>query len=352
MYKWWYRRILIMILILTTVISCGFGMKKMDAKVEKRSISNQISKSVYLGGMPIGLYMETDGVMVLGTEVMEDLNGTKIEPGKNIVKDGDYILRMNGNEIEDKKELIQEVNKLEDNKVILGIRRDGQEFDVKMECVEVARSKFKLGIWVKDNAQGLGTLTYIANDGSFGALGHGIHDTETGDLIEIKSGMVYLTKIIGITKGKKGEPGGLEGIIFYNKSNRKGIIKRNTENGIYGIVDDISKLTEQSEAVPICQKKDIELGNAKIRCTIGTEIEEFDIRIKNVDYYTKNVNKGIVIEITDPRLLDKTGGIVQGMSGSPIIQDGKIIGAVTHVLVNDPTRGYGIFIENMLDAAG
>lgn len=354
MRKWWYRRVLISILILATILGTGFSVKEIQANEDNQLVSKgTVEKNMVIpGGMAIGIYMETDGVLVLDTDSITCVDGQKYEPAKNIVKAGDYILGINGENITKKKELVQAVNQLKTPQVVLKIRRDMETIDVKIKCVEVKENSYKLGLWVKDSIQGLGTVTYLKADGTFGALGHGIHDTDTEDLLEIKKGSVYETSIIGIQKGQRGTPGGLEGIIIYNKHNKIGVISNNTENGIYGKMTEMEQVLKNQEPLEICEKKDIKLGKATIRSTIEGEIKEYDILIKNIDSYTANVNKGIIIEITDKELLAQTGGIVQGMSGSPIIQNGKIVGAVTHVLVNDPTRGYGIFIEEMLESAG
>lgn len=330
----------------------GFGVQKKQEEEENQQVSTQSidSEMVILGGAPIGIYMEMDGVLVLATECIECVDGNQYEPAKNLVKSGDYIVGMNGETISNKKELVQAVSKLQSSEVILSLRRDEEYIDVKMQSVEVGNNKYKLGIWVKDNVQGLGTLTYVTTSGEFGALGHGIHDADTEELLEISEGTVYETSIIGVQKGQKGEPGGLEGVIIYNSYNILGMIEKNTDNGIYGTLENIDKILDEQELVEVCKKDDIKIGDATIRCTVDGKIREYDIKIKNVDYYTGNVNKGIIIEIVDEELLELTGGIVQGMSGSPILQNGKIVGAVTHVLVNDPTRGYGIFIEDMLES--
>lgn len=339
-----------MLLVLTTVLSTGFGVKQLQAKADERQVStNTVDKTMLIpGGMAIGIYMETDGVLVLATDSIEDANGNVYEPAKNLIKTGDYIVGINGEKIDSKKELVQAVGKLQSADVILSVRREEEVIDVKMKSVEVKNDEYKLGIWVKDNIQGLGTVTYLTTDNEFGALGHGIHDSDTDELLEISNGASYKTSIVGVTKSVRGEPGGLEGIIIYNRYNEIGTIDENTENGIYGTMKETAQLATNENLMEVCEKQDIELGKATIRCTVNNTVGEYDIKIKNVDYYTANVNKGIIIEIVDEELLEMTGGIVQGMSGSPIIQNGKIVGAVTHVLVNDPTRGYGIFIEDML----
>ena len=350
MRRWWYRRRFIIVLVLTSVLGTGFQIEQMQENVENQEVSTRSSNEEYLipGGMPIGIYMEMDGVLVLATDCIECVDGNSYEPAKNLVKTGDYIVGMNGEKIHNKKELVQAVNKLESEGVVLTLRRENEYIDVKVKSVEVENRKFKLGIWVKDNIQGLGTLTYLTTDNQFGALGHGIHDSDTEELIEIDGGTVYETTIVGVQKGKKGEPGGLEGVIIYNRYNELGSIEENTENGIYGTINSVKSLVKEQELMKVCGKDEVKLGPATIRCTVDGIVEEYDIKIKNVDQYTADENKAIIIEIVDKELLKATGGIVQGMSGSPIIQDGKIVGAVTLVLVNDPPRGNGKYIEDML----
>ena len=343
-----------MFLVLVTILETGFSVEKLNTEFKEEQVSagNVSNTAVILGGMPIGIYMKTEGVLVLGTDKIENCEGISCEPAKNIVKAGDYIVGMNGLEIESKNELIKAVERLKSPEVILTIRRAGEVIQLKINAVRINDDNFKLGIWVKDSTQGLGTITYLTQDGRFGALGHGIYDSEKASLLEMKSGKLYNIDLIGITKGKKGTPGGIEGVIFYNTRNYLGNVEKNSSRGIYGTVENVEKFTTDPEIISIAKKKEIKLGEATIRCTIEDCVEEYCVEIEQIDYFPMEENKGMIIRITDERLLEKTGGIVQGMSGSPIIQDGKLVGAVTHVLVNDPTRGYGIFIENMLDAAG
>ena len=348
--RWrWYRRVLVLLAVMATL---GGTFLYIDtvARKERQEVNKATLDDVRLipGGMPIGIYMEVDGILVLDTEALEDINGNVCEPSKNIIKKGDYITSINDKRVEDKDDLIREVGLLEQPGVVLGIRREDECFEISFKAVEVEDEEYKLGIWVRDNVQGLGTVTYITEDNEFGALGHGIHDIDTDKLLTIKGGNVYEINIVGIQKGKRGEPGGMEGVIVYNRRNILGNIVRNTENGIYGTIEKKEKLIKDEELLEICSKKDIKLGDAVIRSAITGEVKEYEIKIISVDYFARNENKRIMIEIVDEELLELTGGIVQGMSGSPIIQDGKLVGAVTHVLVNDPTRGYGIFIENMI----
>lgn len=208
--------------------------------------------------------------------------------------------------------------------------------------------EWKLGIWIRDNAQGIGTMTYEDADDTFGALGHGINDVDTSILMNLEEGVLYRTEIVGITRGAGGAPGELTGYIEYDSDNVIGEITENTVAGIFGVCDHTLLENTTFEPVPIALKQEIELGPAKIICSVSGEPEFYDVEIVEVNQEHENVNRGIVIRVVDEKLLMLTGGIIQGMSGSPIIQNGKLVGAVTHVLVNDSTKGYGIFIEEML----
>ncbi len=218
-----------------------------------------------------------------------------------------------------------------------------------MKPVRQNARECKLGIWVRDNAQGLGTVTFLNTNSQFGALGHGIHDVDTNTLLDIHAGTVYETSIRDIQKGQDGTPGGMEGIIVYNNYNVLGSITLNTDCGIFGTIDRIDALFADQTPIETAVKEEIVEGPAVIRCAVEGTVKDYEIRVTKIDKNTSEVNKGIVIEVTDDRLLSVTGGIVQGMSGSPIIQNGKLIGAVTHVFVHDATKGYGIFIENMMN---
>lgn len=306
---------------------------------------------VLLGGMPVGIYLETNGVMVIGTQGIEDMDGIKQEPAAHIVKSGDYITAINQTPIENKKNLLSAINDLDDSEVVLHLRRNSKQIDVKIHPVKTTDGSYKLGIWVRDNMQGLGTVTYMDEDHHFAALGHGIHDIDTNTLLEIQEGILYKTNIKSISKGKVGSPGSMEGIIIYSSFNELGNISRNNETGIYGTIKKTEEMFENQVPIQIASKDEIEIGKATIRCKVTDKIEDYHINIIDIDYSGHEINKGMIIEITDSKLLDITGGIVQGMSGSPIIQNGKLIGAVTHVFIKDSTKGYGIFIENMLESS-
>lgn len=300
-------------------------------------------------GMPIGIYMQTDGIMVIGTSTVIRQDGVEEEPAKDIVRAGDYILAYNGAEIHEKEELLQMVENGGGEDAVLTIRRDGEVMDLRIKPVSASPGEYKLGIWVRDDTQGIGTMTYIDEDGNFGALGHGISDIDTGKLVAISDGELYQTQIRSIIKGESGNPGSLAGVICYGKEADCGDISSNTQCGIFGTVTEEFFADAAQEWVEVGAKEDVHAGDAVIRTTFDGVQKDYAITILEVNASQKGDNKEIILQVTDPELLEKTGGIVQGMSGSPILQDGKLIGAVTHVLVQDSTKGYGIFIEDMME---
>ena len=303
-------------------------------------------------GVPVGIYLKSDGVMVIGTGKITDASGQEREPAYGILKSGDYIEAVDGTPLESKEQLIEAVNQAGAGgagSVALKIRRDGKEMDVDMDAVEADDGTYKLGAWVRDDTQGIGTMTYLDLNGKFGALGHGISDSDTGEVVSIEGGALYETQIMGIEKGEPGKPGVMSGVIYYGPSSQLGTVAANTEEGIFGTAGEELKKRITSQALPIGYRQDVHPGDAFLRSSISGEVKDYKIEIQKVDYSTSHKNKGMVIRVTDEELLALTGGIVQGMSGSPIVQDGKLVGAVTHVFVQDSTRGYGIFIENMLN---
>lgn len=311
-------------------------------------------KMLVPAGVPIGIYVKTDGILVIAQGDFEGMDHTRKEPAKHLLQAGDYILKADEQEVASKADFTKKISESGGRDMVLTIRREEEIFDIKVHPEQNVNGEYKLGIWIRDNAQGVGTMTYLDEDASFGALGHGINDTDTALLMEVKGGSLYKTEIIAIKKGQGGTPGELTGVIDYNLSNKIGTIDTNSVEGIFGTVDLKGADAVSREAMPIGLKQDVEPGKAQILCCVdGEKIpKSYDVNIKAVHLDHDNINRGIELEVTDAALLEQTGGIVQGMSGSPILQNGKIVGAVTHVLVNDPTRGYGIFIENMLETAG
>lgn len=305
--------------------------------------------SVFASGMQVGIYTKMDGVLVIGIGEVPITGGSEAKPAENLVKKGDYIVSLNGIEIDEKEELASLIDEYGAEQENLGIMRNGEYIEVLTEPVKSAEDTYMLGIWVRDDLAGIGTLTYYTKDGNFGALGHPVSDGDTGEVIDMEEGDLYETTIIGIQKGESGSPGELSGIINYSKGHRIGTIEENTGIGIYGVLDGNLDTMPVVNSYEAAYKQEIQLGKATILSGFTGTVESYEIEIKSLDYSGREANKGILFEVTDPELLELTGGIVQGMSGSPILQNGKIIGAVTHVLVSDPTSGYGIFIENMLE---
>ena len=300
-------------------------------------------------GVPVGIYMESEGVLVIGVGEFQGYDGQMLSPAKHILQSGDYIRKLNGETISDKETFIQGIEDSEGKEQIVTVERRGELIDLQVKPYKDRNGFYKIGVWVRDSTQGVGTMTYIDGNGNFGALGHGINDVDTSALMDMYDGTLYRTEIISIEKGTSGNPGEMTGMIVYSDDNILGDISYNGTEGIFGTINDraLDMITE--EPIPIGLKQEIEKGDAQILCTVDGEPRYYDIKITGVHLDHDNINRGIELTVTDERLLSITGGIVQGMSGAPIIQNGKIIGAVTHVLVQDSTKGYGIFIENMIE---
>ena len=305
-------------------------------------------QEVLVSGSPVGIYMETKGVLVIDSGEITDREGIRRTPAEHIIQSGDYICEIDGKVLTGKRQLMQLVRENQGEPMELQVIRHQETIKLEMTPVETEDGSYKLGIWVRDNIQGIGTLTYVEPDGTFGALGHGISDTDTGERLEISDGDLYRADILSIRKGTAGTPGELRGVINYREENRIGTICGNSQYGIRGQMEP-GKYTESMKKIPTGLKQEIQTGKAEIRCDIGDGIREYQCEILEIDSNARDTNKCFVLRITDDGLLSRTGGIVQGMSGSPVLQNGKLIGAITHVFVNDPTKGYGIFIENMME---
>lgn len=314
-----------------------------DVKVKNTTLDD-----VYVSGDAVGIYMQTKGVLIIDTGEIRLENGETEDPARNIVKPGDYIVAFDQDEIRCKQDLMDDLAELSEKSVTIKVRRGEKTIPLTVDPVKDENGKYKLGIWVRDDTQGIGTLTYVDQDGRYGALGHGISDVDTGELLNIADGDLYNAQILGIRKGERGNPGELSGLIRYEEKNILGNISENSKNGIFGTMK-----AEQMEAltlkkIPVGYKQDMKTGPASILCCTDGEVKEYDAEITRIDMNHEDSNKSFVIQVTDRELLEKTGGIVQGMSGSPVLQSGKLFGAVTHVFVQDSTGGYGIFIENMM----
>lgn len=307
--------------------------------------------TVIAGGNVIGMKLNTEGLVVVSLENFTTRDYTKAKPyeGKNIQR-GDMIVSINDKKIDSIDSFINELQVIKGNAVVLEIMRNNNKFKETFNA-EVDRNdgKYKLGLWVKNVTSGVGTVTYInPENNEFGALGHGINDIDESNLLKINGGRAYDAIVLSVNKGKKGNPGEIRGAM--SEDNLYAEITKNTRCGIFGVLEEGANISDKQYEIGL--KNEVVSGEATILCTVeGKDCDEYKIRIEKVNYNNELDSKDMVIKITDKRLLDKTGGIVQGMSGSPIIQNGKLVGAVTHVLINDPTRGYGIFIENMLEDA-
>ena len=297
-----------------------------------------------------GLKLYTNGVLVVGMSEIEGKDNKKYKPYENSqIQEGDTIIQINENIINSTQDLIDEVNNSKGENVNIKYIHEEETKECSIEPVQSYDNQYKLGLWVRDSAAGVGTVTfYEPETKSFGALGHGITDIDTQQLINIASGEFVTTRILDIEKGEEGIPGRIQGTVE-NQANI-GTIYKNTKFGIYGIVDNLSSLNiDTSKKMELALRDEIKIGKATILCSLDNRnIQEYEIEIEKIFKENNYDNKSMKIKITDKKLIEKTGGIIQGMSGSPIIQNGKFVGAVTHVLVNDPTQGYGIFGDIML----
>lgn len=320
-----------------------FSIKKVSVEV--------INPEHYIPvGQMVGVTVTTDGVLVLGTGTFINYEGKKESPSKNLLFSGDYIKKINNKGIKNKEQLIKEINSSKGEEILIEIDRKGSILQLYLTPKKTSiPEEYKLGVWVRDDTQGIGTLTYVnIEENSFGALGHGITDIDTGQLIKLSKGTIVTSLVTNITKGADGTPGEISGIIIESEENTVAKIKKNCQNGIFGELTKIGKREfSKDKALPLGFKYDVKLGKAFIRSDINGQIKDYEIIIEKV-FLNDETNKGIIIKVTDSDLLNLTNGIIQGMSGSPIIQDGKLIGAVTHVFVQDSTKGYGTFIENMI----
>lgn len=293
-------------------------------------------------GKAIGIKIHTEGVMLIKLASVES-GGKIFTPAKDSgLQSGDLITKINSQPITNSDHFSSVVNALEGETFEVEYVRDGETKNTFLQAV-LSDEGYKIGAWIRDSSAGIGTLTFIKSDGSFAALGHGISDIDTGELLSVSQGSITDCSICSVTPGQKGSPGELKGVL---SNNDMGVIMKNSNTGIYG---KCTPAEENYTAIKAASRFEVKTGAAAILCTTESEqVQEYGIEIEKI-MTNSNDEKGMIIKVTDEKLLEKTGGIVQGMSGSPIIQDGKLVGAVTHVFINDPTRGYGIFIENMLD---
>lgn len=301
-------------------------------------------------GSVAGVKLYTNGVLVVGMSEIEGQDKKMYKPYEESgIKEGDTIVSINQVQINSTDELIKAVNNSKGEDLKVKYLHDEKTLECSIKPVKTGEKDYKIGLWVRDSAAGVGTVTFYNQDtNKFAALGHGILDIDTEKLINISSGEFVTTNILKIEKGEKGNPGRIQGTL--EKQKEIGKINQNTGFGIYGQVEDISSLNiDKSKEMEVALRDEIQTGKAEILCSLENgKIDKYEIEIKKIYKDNNYDNKSMRIKITDQRLIDKTGGIIQGMSGSPIIQNGKFVGAVTHVIVNDPLEGYAVFGDIMI----
>ena len=350
---------------LTIVFVCMFSIKDASMiaqvsytefstakEVALSGVTNTVAakpQTVILGGQVLGYTFTTNGVLVVSSNYSTRGSSLSELKEKNLIS-GDIILSINNKEINSSNEITEIINEIGENGEMAEITflRKGKKLKTHIQPVyDIFADCYKIGVWIKDQMSGVGTVTFIKQDGSYGALGHPITDSATGEQLEVNKGKVYDCNIIGITKSQYGIPGELRGVI--SRKEQLGTVNKNTDYGIYGNME-LSELNLlDSEIIEVGGKASIKPGKAEIFCALdGEKVESYDIEIIKTNYQAVSNDKSLVFKVTDKDLIDKTGGIVQGMSGSPIVQDGKLVGAVTHVFVNDSTKGFGIYIDWML----
>lgn len=331
--------------LVTLTVSADRGLPVLQGEVKARipelfEVKQEASvnyRKYQVGGDPFGVRLFGGGIVVVGIS-----DGDCPAKAAGIEK-RDIVRCVGGTEVQTVEELTAAIEASDGKPITLTIDRGGEERQVTLTPVKDEKGHYRIGIWIRDNAAGIGTMTFLDPDtGAFGGLGHGICDGNTGELLPLTRGAVLPAEISEIVRGAEGTPGELRGTLGGEKV---GTILKNTDKGVFGV---LAHIPQTGEVLEVGSRASVRTGAATLRCSLGGE-GMHDYRIELSDIARDNCGvKCFAIHVTDPALIEKTGGIVQGMSGSPIIQDGKLIGAVTHVLIGDPTRGYGIFLENML----
>ena len=310
----------------------------------------QVGDQVIPLGRAVGIKLFSDGVLVVGLSSLDTPEGPA-SPGKTSgLKAGDVITHMDGSEVDTIEEVQDHLAQHPGEKVTLQVQRGEESLQLAAQAVKTTAGAYQLGVWLRDSMAGIGTMTfYDPSSGVFAALGHGINDTDTAKLMPLETGSIMGAVVSDVKKGAAGAPGELHG--DFDLTADLGTLYANTEQGIFGYLED-GALTQGLTPVEVAARDEIQTGTATILSNIaGDTVEEYEVEITHLYPESEGESRNLMLQVTDPRLLEATGGIVQGMSGSPILQNGKLVGAVTHVLVNDPTRGYGILAENMVETA-
>lgn len=326
------------------------AMLQLSAQTAETGGGSQESRMVIPLGKAVGIKLFSDGVLVVGLSPVETDEGA-CYPGRDSgLKTGDLITHIDGEEVDTIEEIQQAVAQRAGEPLAIQAVRGQQQLQLTVSPVENSQGVYQLGVWLRDSMAGIGTMTFYDPDSQmFAALGHGINDVDTAMLMPLESGSIMPATVADVKKGTSGQPGELHG--EFDLTTDLGTLYANTSRGIFGHLAQ-QALVQDLQPVPVAQEDEVQVGEAEIRSNIrGDQVETFSIRITRVSD-TGDGTRSLMLEVTDPELLESTGGIVQGMSGSPILQNGKLVGAVTHVLVNDPTRGYGILAQDMLEQAG
>ena len=344
--------------LMLALLLSGDGLRAMATQPDQPSVQAvavlgqgaETGRKVVPLGRAVGIKLFSDGVLVVGMSELETGTGP-VSPGQICgLKTGDVITHVNGQEV-DTIEQVQTILK-EDGEEPLTLRacRSGKVLQLSAQAVANDQGKYQLGVWLRDSMAGIGTMTFYDPDSCmFAALGHGINDVDTAQLMPLETGNIMYAAVSDVKRGCSGDPGELHGNFDVNRD--LGTLYANTERGIFGTLTS-GDFEDMGQPMEVASREEVKAGPAAILSNVaGEDVREYDVEITHVYPPSAGETRSLMVKVTDPELLERTGGIVQGMSGSPIIQNRKIVGAVTHVLVNDPTRGYGIFIENMLEMA-
>lgn len=332
------------------LLSGFWGENEPDFYMGKVRASASDLNTVYLGGNILGYDFNTDGVYVVSTSSVLTENGFLNTFSKKEIVAGDIVKKVNGQDVFSGKDIdaILQNDENECKTAKIEAIRKGKNFSVEIKpAYDVVAQKYKLGLWVKNSLSGVGTVTYIKKDGRFGALGHPIAISGTKDVLGVKSGNVYDCSVLGVKPASYGKTGEVLGAIA--RKNCFGTLDKNCEYGVFGNMSQRYMLENEQSEIPVANRREVKTGKAQIFCALnGKDVKAYDIEIIKTNYQSVSSDKSLVFKLVDKALINTTGGIVQGMSGSPIVQNGKLVGAVTHVFINDATKGFGVYIEWML----
>lgn len=334
------------------VILINYIMSFLVLNKEKSSsnVNSGFTQRVDIIGRCIGLKLYTKGVLVIGMNEVSSIDGKKVKPYENTgIEIGDMIQEMNGKKINNASDVSNIIKESNGNEISIKYLRENDEIYTTIKPVKTSSNDFLIGLWIRDAASGIGTLTFYDEENNyFAALGHGINDIDTGKLVNISNGELVKCKIISIVKARDGVVGEIRGTI--DDGEKIGNINKNSDIGIYGSEINSEFVNKYKiKQVDVANRNEIKIGNAEIYCELdNNKVEKYNIEIKKIYKGNYKDNKSMLIKITDKRLLEKTGGIIPGMSGTPIIQNGKFVGAITNVLLNNPKQGYAIFADMMM----